>query len=34
LSLSEKVSLYGEVSFMTGDEDNSYGTKAGLKFNF
>jgi len=34
LSLSEKIALYGEVSFMTGDEENSYGTKAGVKFNF
>tara|TARA_Y100000004_G_scaffold23401_1_gene23764 strand:- start:222 stop:563 length:342 start_codon:yes stop_codon:yes gene_type:complete len=31
--LSEKVSLYGEVSFMTGD-DTSYGTKVGAKYNF
>ena len=31
--LSEKVSLYGEVSFMTGD-DTSYGTKIGAKYSF
>ena len=32
--LSEDLSLYGEVSFITGDDSNSYGTKAGLKYNF
>ena len=32
--LSEALSLYGEVSFITGDEANSYGTKAGLKYSF
>jgi hypothetical protein len=32
--LSESVSLYGEVSFLTGDVDTSYGTKAGLKWSF
>lgn len=31
--LSEAVSLYGEVSFMTGD-DTSYGTKIGAKYSF
>ena len=33
-SLSEALSLYGEVSFMGGDPDNSYGTKVGAKYNF
>ena len=32
--LSEALSLYGEVSFMTGDVSNSYGTKAGVKYSF
>ena len=32
--LSESVSLYGEVSFLTGDEDTNYGTKAGVKWSF
>lgn len=32
--LSDSVSLYGEVSFLTGDVDTSYGTKAGLKWSF
>jgi hypothetical protein len=33
-ALSESVSLYGEVSFLTGDEDTNYGTKAGVKWSF
>lgn len=32
-SVSESLSLYGEVSFITGD-DNGYGTKVGAKYNF
>ena len=32
-SVSETLSLYGEVSFITGD-DNGYGTKVGAKYNF
>ena len=32
-SLSEAVSLYGEVSFISGDE-YGYGTKVGAKYNF
>ena len=31
--INDAVSLYGEVSFLTGDTA-SYGTKAGLKYNF
>ena len=34
LSLSEKLSAYGEVSFITADGDNGYGTKVGLKYAF
>jgi len=34
MPLSESVDLYGEISFMTGDEDTSYGTKAGIKWVF
>lgn len=30
----EKLDLYGEVSFLTGESDASYGTKLGLKFKF
>ena len=32
--LTEKLGAYGEVSFITDDEDNGYGTKVGLKYNF
>jgi hypothetical protein len=32
-SLSDALSVYGEVSFITGDE-YGYGTKVGAKYNF
>ena len=32
--LSDRLDLYGEVSFMTGNYNTSYGTKAGLKYSF
>ena len=28
------VSLYGEVSVITGEDSNGYGTEVGLKYNF
>ena len=31
--INDALSVYGELSFLTGDT-NSYGTKAGLKYNF
>ena len=32
---TEKVNVYGEVSFATTDADaNNYGTKVGVKYNF
>lgn len=34
VGLSEDLSLYGEVSFITGDDSNGYGTKVGVKYNF
>ncbi len=34
VALSESLDLYGEVSFITGDDSNNYGTKAGLKYSF
>ena len=34
VALTERLSAYGEVSFITGDDDNGYGTKAGLKYTF
>ena len=33
-NLNEALSVYGEVSFVTGEDDNSYGTKVGAKFSF
>ena len=33
-NLSEDVSLYGEVSVITGEDANGYGTKVGLKYTF
>ena len=33
-ALSDRLDLYGEVSFMTGNYNTSYGTKAGLKYSF
>ena len=32
--LSDKLGAYGEVSFITGDDNNNYGTKLGLKYSF
>jgi len=32
--LSENLGIYGELSFITGDENNGYGTKAGVKYSF
>ena len=34
VSLTENLGAYGEVSFITGDDDNGYGTKVGIKYNF
>jgi len=31
--INDALSVYGELSFLTGDTNN-YGTKAGLKYNF
>ncbi len=32
--LSDKLSAYGEVSFITGDDNNNYGSKLGVKYSF
>jgi len=32
--LTEKLGAYGELSFATGNSDNSYGTKVGVKYSF
>ena len=34
VGLSEQLSLYGEVSFLTGEDDTNYGSKLGVKFSF
>lgn len=34
VALGESTSVYGEVSFVTGDDDNGYGIKTGIKHNF
>ena len=34
IDLSEKLNAYGEVSFVTGDDENGYATKVGLKYAF
>ena len=31
---TEQFGAYGEISFMTGDDDASYGTKVGIKYTF
>jgi len=33
VAATENVDIYGEISFITGD-DNSYGTKVGVKYTF
>ena len=34
VDVTDALSVYGEVSFITGDDDNGYGTKLGAKYNF
>ena len=34
VDLSEKLALYGEFSFLTGDDDTGYGTKVGVTYSF
>ena len=36
VSITEKFDIYGELSFITGEDgaDNSYGTKIGAKYSF
>lgn len=33
-AVTDALSVYGEVSFITGDDDNGYGTKVGVKYSF
>jgi|TARA_Y100000033_G_scaffold25754_2_gene24346 hypothetical protein len=32
--VTENLNVYGELSFITGDDDNSYGTKIGATYKF
>ena len=34
VALSDELSLYGEISFITSEDDTGYGTKAGVKYSF
>jgi hypothetical protein len=34
VSLTDALSVYGEISFITGDDDTGYGTKAGVTYRF
>ena len=34
IAASERVDIYGEVSFLTADGDNNYGTKLGATYRF
>ena len=34
LAVAENVDLYGEISFITADGDNGYGTKVGATYRF
>ena len=36
VDIAENVNVYGELSFLTidGSDDNGYGVKAGIKYNF
>lgn len=34
VNITERLSGYGELSFMTGDDVNGYGSKVGIKYTF
>ena len=34
VELTERLEAYGEISFITGDDDTGYGTKAGVTYRF
>ena len=34
VDVTENVNVYGEISFITGEDDNGYGTKVGVKYTF
>ena len=34
VGLTDRIDAYGEVSVLTAEDDNNYGTKVGLKYSF
>ena len=34
IPVTDAIGVYGEVSFLTGEDDNGYGGKLGVKYNF
>lgn len=34
VNLTSKLGAYGELAFITAEDDNNYGAKAGLKYSF
>ena len=34
IDITENVEVYGEISFITGEDDNGYGTKVGATYRF
>ena len=34
VAVAENVEVYGEISFVTSDDDNGYGTKFGVTYSF
>ena len=34
VAVTEQLSVYGEISFLTGEDDTNYGSKIGAKFSF
>jgi len=32
--ITPNLGAYGELAFITADDDNNYGAKAGMKYNF
>ena len=34
IPVTDAIGVYGEVSFLTGDDDTGYGGKLGVKYNF
>ena len=34
VDVTDNVNIYGEISFITDDNDNGYGTKVGVKYTF